>query len=180
MREDPPEGGTLPLKIQKTILDETRNVAVGTALLTAVMVLVFVLLKRFDGTVLAGAVVGWVAAVLDFFLLGITVQKAAELQAAHPIPAAPEQPEEEESRDEDTITGDDGRYTPADPETAKAVKRKVQLSYFARRGMLVCFAALGLTPLFNLVAVVLPMLFPKPVIMLRRLMLAHPKGGNNK
>lgn len=154
------------MKVQQTILKETQAIAVGTAILTAVMVGVFALLGKFDAAVLLGAVLGFTVAVLDFFLLGLTVQKAAAMQAAHPIAKADNEEEENREREPGSF-GDDDAPAPADPETAAAIRRHVQLSYFGRRAMMIAFAALGLTPWFSLPAVVLPLLFPKMVIMVR-------------
>jgi len=154
------------MKVQKTVKRETLIIAAGTVVLTVIMVIVFLLLGYFECAVLTGAVLGAAAAILDFFLLGITVQKAAEIQAAHPIA----QKETDEPQDEGN------KRVFADPETAKLIKREIQLSYYGRRAMLVLIAATGLTPYVNMIAVVVPMLFPKMIIHARNIAQRLPKG----
>ena len=65
------------MKIQKQVLLQTRNIALGELILCAAMCLVFLLLRRFDYTVALGALYGGAWAVLNFFLMGLTVQRAA-------------------------------------------------------------------------------------------------------
>lgn len=65
------------MKIQKAIWQETRNIALGVVALSAVMQAVFFLIGKWDMTVLWGNLLGGVYAVLNFFILGLTVQKVA-------------------------------------------------------------------------------------------------------
>ncbi len=65
------------MRIQKAILLETFRIAVGALVLSAVMNVVFFLLNMWSTGVLYGALIGSFAAVLNFFLLGITVQLIA-------------------------------------------------------------------------------------------------------
>ena len=69
------------MKISKTILRETAKLAVGLLIADALMCAVFVLLGYFDYTVVLGALWGTLGAVLNFFLLGVTVQKAADRES---------------------------------------------------------------------------------------------------
>lgn len=66
------------MKISAAIKKETMHIALGTLILSIIMimVLVFFLLKKFDLTVLWGTLLGAGFAVLNFFLLGLTIQKA--------------------------------------------------------------------------------------------------------
>ena len=63
-------------KIDKAILQETLYVSAWTLVLSLVMQAVFLLLRAWDYTVLLGNLLGALASVLNFFLLGLTVQKA--------------------------------------------------------------------------------------------------------
>ena len=72
----------LMMKLQDAVRKTTRTIAVGTILLSVVMVGVFALLNRFDWTVVTGAVWGAVFAVLNFFLMAVSVQSAADLAAS--------------------------------------------------------------------------------------------------
>jgi Na+/H+-translocating membrane pyrophosphatase len=64
------------MKVQETVKKETMHIAVGTLLLTAVMLLVFLVLGRLDQPVVLGAVLGSGFAILNFFVLGLSVQKS--------------------------------------------------------------------------------------------------------
>ena len=147
------------MKVQETIRRETINVAAGTIALTGVMLIVFAVLGKMDMAVILGAVLGACTAILDFFLLGLTVQSAAELQAT--VPPEPE------TVDEDGQTVD----SQAQQTVSKQIRRRIQLSQMGRMVMMIAVAALGaLTSPFNLVAVVVPFLFPKTVIYARTLL----------
>lgn len=65
------------MKIQKAIWQETRNIALGVIALSAVMQAVFFLIGKWDMTVVWGNLLGAAYAVLNFFILGLTVQKVA-------------------------------------------------------------------------------------------------------
>lgn len=65
------------MKIQKAIWKETVNIAIGVAALSVMMQLVFLLLNKWDWPVLWGNLLGGIYAVLNFFILGLTVQKVA-------------------------------------------------------------------------------------------------------
>ena len=67
------------MKVQPTVRKETMRIAKGTIILSVVMLLVFALLKRLDYTVLLGAVMGTSVAILNFFLMALSVQNAAEM-----------------------------------------------------------------------------------------------------
>ena len=67
-------------KIDATVKKETICVAVWEAALTAVMLAVFLVLKSFDWTVLTGAILGAATAVVNFLLMGLTIQGAIGLE----------------------------------------------------------------------------------------------------
>ncbi len=151
------------MKVQPAVWQETRKIAIGTCILTVLMVAVFLILRRFDWTVITGALLGYAAAVGNFFLMALTVQKAAD--DMKPIP----QPETDaaESGDE---TEEDQEDAPLS-EDAKRGKRRIQLSYTLRMLGLAVIAILGVTlPWFQSVAVLLPMLFPRLVIAIEGLL----------
>lgn len=152
------------MKIQETVKRETIRIAGGTLVLTGIMLLVFVMLQQMAWAVLFGALIGCFAAVLDFFLLGLTVQKATELQAT-----IPPQPMSEE--------GEEPEISQEQKEVSAKIRKKVQLSHTGRMLMLIAFAALGLLPQINLAALVIPMLFPKIVIHALNLL---PKKGKEE
>ena len=69
------------MKIQDATKRETMHIGLGTLVLSAVMNLVFLLIGKWDLTVLWGTLLGGGFAVLNFFLLGLTVQKMASQQS---------------------------------------------------------------------------------------------------
>ena len=63
-------------KIDRIVKKETGFIALVTLLFSAVMQVVFFLLDRWNATVLFGNLLGGSLAVLNFFLMGIGVQRA--------------------------------------------------------------------------------------------------------
>lgn len=118
-------------KIDPTVRRETVYIAVWVIIFSAVMEAVFLIGGWWDYTVLLGNLLGGFTAVLNFFLMGLTVQNALGK-------------EEKEARD------------------------LVKLSQTLRMFMQLAFAAIGfLIPIFNIIAVLIPLLFPRVAIMLR-------------
>lgn len=68
------------MKVDQTVKRETKYIAFVALLLSVVMEIVFVLFGRWDYTVLLGNLLGASVAVLNFFLMGLTVQGAVELE----------------------------------------------------------------------------------------------------
>ena len=64
------------MKLNPTVRRETIYISIFTVALSAVMELVFVIIGRWDVTVLTGNLLGAAAAILNFFLMGLTVQMA--------------------------------------------------------------------------------------------------------
>ena len=67
-------------KPQKTVLRETKRIAIGEVILLAIMWIVYALTGRFSLAVVLGGLIGSAYAVFNFFMLGMTVQKAAQVQ----------------------------------------------------------------------------------------------------
>lgn len=67
-------------KPQKTVLRETKRIAIGEVILLAIMWIVYALTGRFSLAVVLGGLIGGAYAVFNFFMLGMTVQKAAQVQ----------------------------------------------------------------------------------------------------
>ena len=123
------------MKPQETVVKETRNIAVGTAVLVAIMYAVYAIVGRLDANVLLGGLYAGAVAVLNFFALGMTVQNAV-----------------------DGIQSEDEAQS-------KNARSRVQLSYSIRTlavfGLAVlAIAVLKLDPLASL----LPLLFPRITI----------------
>ncbi len=63
-------------KVDSTVVRETKYIATFTIVLSVLMQSVFLILGKWDYTVLLGNILGAVAAVANFLLMGITVQNA--------------------------------------------------------------------------------------------------------
>ncbi len=69
-------------KIDPAVRRETGYIALCTLILSAVMEAVFLIAGRWDLPVLLGNILGAAAAVLNFLLMGLTVQKAVDREEA--------------------------------------------------------------------------------------------------
>lgn len=126
------------MKIDRTILHETLRIAVGVAALCAVMCAVFLILRRFDLSVLLGALLGWAITVGNFFLMGLSVQ---------------------------AVLG-----------KGDAATKFMRNSHTLRTLLCLVLAGVGIAALhLNPFAVILPLLFPTPLILLMRALGLTPK-----
>jgi hypothetical protein len=127
-------------KIDPTVKKETFYIFIWTVILSLLMQAVFLIIVKWDTTVLFGNLLGAVAAVLNFFIMGISVQAAL-------------------GREE------------------KDAKNVIKLSQSLRFIMLVAVGAIGyLVPFCNVIATVLPFLFPRIAIAFRPLF-NRERGG---
>ena len=69
-------------KINETVKKETIYISAVTIALSGVMQAIFVLIGRWDYTVLLGNALSVVAAIGNFLLMGLTVQSALDMEAA--------------------------------------------------------------------------------------------------
>ncbi|MBP3636682.1 MAG: ATP synthase subunit I [Clostridia bacterium] len=125
-------------KIDPTVKKETKYIALMVVILTVLMEAVFLVLRRWDMTVLWGGLLGACVAILNFFLMGFTVQKAVEKEE-------------------------------------KDAKQLMKVSQSGRMMMQLAFAAIAaaLPGAFNLIAALLPLLFPRIGVMLRSVVLKN-------
>ncbi len=63
-------------KIDATVLKETAYITAFTVIFSMLMQSVFLIIQKWDYTVLLGNLLGIIAVVLNFLLMGITVQNA--------------------------------------------------------------------------------------------------------
>lgn len=73
-------------KPQQSIVKETKRIGVGTVIMLVVMLAVYAVLGEFTVGVLLGGLLGSAYAIFNFFMLGMTLQKAASMtdqQMAH-------------------------------------------------------------------------------------------------
>lgn len=120
-------------KIDETIKKETTYIFAITVILSVLMQSVFLVVGKWDYTVLLGNLLGITAAVGNFFVMGINIQSAL-------------------GREE------------------KEAKNLIKLSQTLRMLALFVIAMIGyLVPVFNIVAVIIPYLFPRIAVSLRPL-----------
>lgn len=133
------------MKLQKAVKNETRTILIGSAVGTVLMLIVFALIGKLDYTVFLGAVLGLIAAVGNFFMMALMVQKATETE----VPG--------ETEDERT-----GR-----------IRRMVQLSYTQRRLFQAAVVVISMIVVhFNWIATVIELVFPTVTIYLRQLLIS--------
>lgn len=128
-------------KIHRTVMKETWYIAFCVLLFSALMQAVFLLIGKWNYTVLLGNVLSGITSITNFFLMGLTIQ---------------------------SITHED----------AQKAKSTMRLSQCLRLFMLFAFTALGvLLPVFDTVAVLITLFFPRLAIALRPLVGKLNKGN---
>jgi len=129
------------MKPDRTVLRETMRVGLGVLAMTAVMLVVFAVLDRFSISALLGAVYTAILGVLNFFVMGLTVQNIANRAA-------------EKKRDEDELAA-----------FSKQMEARMKLSRNMRLIALVGLIALGIAVFkFEPLPTILPIVFPSIVI----------------
>lgn len=157
------------MKVDAAIKKETLIIAAGSVALSVAMVATASIIKHhISPYVILGALLGTAGAVLNFFLMGLSVQKAS-LKINGSAPATPE--EEAAYSDTENESGAENstgtNKKPLTPEAKKA-RKGMQASYSLRMMMLIVVCLIGaLLPCFNLYATVLPMLFPRIVMLIQ-------------
>lgn len=145
------------LKVQSAVKKETLRIAAGTILLSALMLLIFVIVGYFDLTVLWGALLGTAVTILNFFLLGLSVQRASEKMKDVHFPSY-------EEADAELKDGEEEPPVPESPEMTQA-KRGMQLAYTGRMLLVVATGIVALAVEgVNPIAALVPFLFPRIII----------------
>lgn len=137
------------MKPQEAVVKETRHIALGTGAMCVVMLIVYCAIRRFSLAVALGTLVGFVLAVGNFFLMGMTVQKIAET------------------------------LEPDNKEDMARAKLKMRSSYMSRMLLIgvVIFAATRID-LIDWVPVAIPLLFPRITIAIMGILKKRaPKGS---
>lgn len=158
------------LKVEQAVRQETVKIAVGVALLSVLMIGVFLILGQFSTAVLLGAVLGAVFAIGNFFLMAMSVQRAVNKMDDVHLP--PKTEEEEAAEAEDPKAAKE--LTPE----GKQIKGSIQRSYLLRMLLLGGMAILAIqSPLFDPIAALVPLLFPRIVIFLEGIFLNKEKNA---
>ncbi len=130
------------MKIDKNVRKETIYVAIGTYGLSGVMLLVYLLISKFTFHVLWGALYGSTAAVLNFFFMAYSLQKAMETEV-----------EENENKEQ-------------------KVKLRVKSAYATRSLVLLISLIVPLVVGFvDIIALLIPLLFPQLTASIRMMWL---------
>lgn len=131
-------------KTDPTVKKETAYIAIWTVVLSLFIHSVFLILKKWDMPVLYGNLLGIFLAVLNFFLMGRTVQSALGKEE-------------------------------------KDAKNLMKLSQMLRYLMIIAVVAISaVIKCFNIIAVIIPLLFPRIAISFRPLFdKKKDKRGNN-
>ena len=120
------------MESRKIVYRETGIVAIGVAVCTAVMMLVFALLGRFDLSVLWGSLAGAVLSIGNFFFMAVGASLAADK---------------------------------AENQDVKGGSLLVRNSYMVRLLiLLIVIIACAKSGVFNLIALVIPLLFVRPTL----------------
>jgi hypothetical protein len=118
-------------KLDPVVIKETIYIGVISLIFSAIMQSVFLIIGKWDYTVLLGNLLGYFAIITNFIVMGFGVQKA--------------------------VTKDE-----------KEAKSVMKISQTFRMLFMFVVAIIGhVVPVFNLIAVVIPFLFPRIAIMLR-------------
>lgn len=70
------------IKADKTVCRETKYIAFVVIILSVLMEAIFLILQKWDYTVLLGNLLSGAIAVLNFFFMGITIQKSLKKEPA--------------------------------------------------------------------------------------------------
>ena len=151
------------MTIQPAVKRETKKIAMGVCLMAILMVGVYLIIGRFSTAVLFGTLLGAGFAILNFFLMALSVQQAAEKMNGVQLPPEEEPGENEEDREP--------AKTELSPQ-ARQARRNMQLSYTGRMALLVAMAAIAyFVPGIDPVPALLAQLFPRLTIFIEGLLL---------
>ncbi len=162
------------MRFDPAVRKQIMAVSVGTLLLAVLMIGVFLVIGKFEWTVLTGAALGSLTGIANFVLMAVTIQKAADSVQ----PFTPEQIEEMDRREEEAEEPLTGSFTKGSTmsESARRSQRRIQLSYALRMLGMGAMAIIGAAlPWFNTYAFLISLLFP--TIMIRVIGLMSRKGG---
>ena len=144
------------MKITSAVRQTTARIAAGVGVMTLLMLGVYLIAGRFGVPVLLGALLGAAVAIGNFFLMALSVQRAAEKMNGAQLPPL-----------EEAAEGEEPAEPPLSPQ-AKAGRRLMQLSYTGRLLLIGAMAALAYyAPCFDPVPALLAQLFPRVTIFIQ-------------
>ena len=167
-------------------IKETALITLGELIVSLIVVAVFLIIRKYDYTVLTGVILGSAVIIINFLVMSILINRAIDEAFTHRDEYADlepaETPEAERSADEsDAAIGEgDGESELTDEELnpkldaamrfANEQSRRVQniskISFIVRTVAILCAMALAfLSGWFNPIATCIPMLMLRPIIM---------------
>ena len=145
------------MRPQRALLAQTGRVAAGVAVLVALMVAVYAVIGRFSPPVLFGGAYTGLLTVVNFFVMGLTVQRITDKVG-------------ERQRSEEEIEV-----------LSTQMKAKMHSSYTLRMVALMGLVAVGITVMhFDALATILPLFFPRIVIGALQLIDQRAAKGSDK
>lgn len=119
------------IKADETVKRETMYIAYFCIVLSVLMQAIFIVLKKWDYTVVLGNLLSLFVAVFNFYLMGIAVQKAVSMEVSD-------------------------------------AKKIIKSSQGLRNILMFVVLAIGvIAPIFNTVAVIVPVFFPRIAVSFR-------------
>lgn len=138
------------MKPDRTVIRQTARVAAGVFALVAVMLAVYAVLGRLNARVALGGIYTGALTVLNFFIMGLTVQGVTNRAA-------------EKERNEQELA-----------DLTIEMKNRMKLSYNVRMIALFALLVVGLSVFrFDPLATILPVVFPTVVIRILQIMEAR-------
>jgi len=128
------------METKNTTIRETLRFVIGEFFVLGMMCLIFLLLGKFDISVVFGGLIGIVSAVIYFFLLCVSISNVF-------------------------LDSQDAEVDTESEQGLKQQKLKFKGSYYLRLGLLGVGLAIGLKfDYFNNIAVIIPVLMTQPIL----------------
>ena len=145
---------------------EALILTVGEIIVSAVTVAVYLLIKKYDYTVLLGAALGCVLAIANFIFLSVSVNRAVdraiESEEFEKLKAAAREKQESGEDDEQEENGDAARFA---QQNQMQIQNAVKLSYAVRTASMIAALVLAfITKKFDIIATVVPLLMFRPIL----------------
>lgn len=135
---------------QKFPIFETVSIIIGELIVSAIISAVFLILKKFDISVLLGSLLGSLVTIINFFILVITANRAIDRALSE--------------RGEGEMTDEEAAEFAA--KQSGSLQATIKISYIARSFLLLAalVVAFLLDGVFNVIATVIPLLMYRPLI----------------
>ena len=168
---------------------ETVFLALGEIIVSAITVTVYLLLQKFNYTVLTGVILGSAVTVINFLILAVSVNRTVDKilaeadmdsvarQAAAEAAECEKALESNDDAEGDDTDGEEADYGTEDAaarfaaENRMKVQATVKISYVIRTLMMVAALVLAfITKQFDVLATLIPLLTFRPIITLAEMM----------